>query len=199
MSRLLDNLVFELGKLPGVGRRSALRLALHILRTDLGEADALAGAIYEFRRNIKYCVQCNNLTEGERCEICEDPRRERTMVCVVEHVGDLLSIESTGSYNGLYHVLGGVISPMAGISPSDLRIDLLIHNVEQGVVKEVILALPTTMEGETTAFYISRRLAGCQVKLTTISRGIGLGDEIEYADQLTVSHAIRNRKALGGS
>ncbi|MEG1372281.1 MAG: recombination mediator RecR, partial [Mucinivorans sp.] len=199
MSRLLDNLVFELGKLPGVGRRSALRLALHILRADLGEADALAGAIYEFRRNIKYCVQCNNLTEGERCEICEDPRRERTMVCVVEHVGDLLSIESTGSYNGLYHVLGGVISPMAGISPSDLRIDLLIHNVEQGVVKEVILALPTTMEGETTAFYISRRLAGCQVKLTTISRGIGLGDEIEYADQLTVSHAIRNRKALGGS
>ncbi|MEF9949862.1 MAG: recombination mediator RecR [Mucinivorans sp.] len=196
MSRLLDNLVFELGKLPGVGHRSALRLALHILRQELDQADALAGAIYEFRRNIKYCTRCNNLTEGELCEICADPRREHTTICVVEHVGDLLSIESTGSYGGMYHVLGGVISPMAGISPSDLKIDLLLHNVEQGQVREVILALPTTMEGETTAFYISRRLAGRDVKLTTISRGIGLGDEIEYADPLTVSHAIKNRKAL---
>lgn len=196
MSRLLDNLVFELGKLPGVGRRSALRLALHILRQDLGEADTLAGAIYEFRRNIKYCKQCNNLTESEICEICADQRRDRSTICVVEHVADLFSIENTGGYGGLYHVLGGVISPMSGISPSDLKIDLLIENIERGGVSEVILALPTTMEGETTSFYISRRLEGRGVVLSTISRGIGLGDEIEYADPLTVSHAIKHRKAL---
>lgn len=196
MSRLLDNLVFELGKLPGVGRRSALRLALHILRQDLGEADTLAGAIYEFRRNIKYCKQCNNLTESEICEICADQRRDRSTICVVEHVADLFSIENTGGYGGVYHVLGGVISPMSGISPSDLKIDLLIENIERGGVSEVILALPTTMEGETTSFYISRRLEGRGVVLSTISRGIGLGDEIEYADPLTVSHAIKHRKAL---
>lgn len=196
MSRLLDNLVFELGKLPGVGRRSALRLALHILRQDLGEADTLAGAIYEFRRNIKYCKQCNNLTESDICEICADQRRDRATICVVEHVADLFSIENTGGYGGVYHVLGGVISPMSGISPSDLKIDLLIENIEKGGVSEVILALPTTMEGETTSFYISRRLEGRGVVLTTISRGIGLGDEIEYADPLTVSHAIKHRKAL---
>lgn len=196
MSRLLDNLVFELGKLPGVGRRSALRLALHILRQDLGEADTLAGAIYEFRRNIKYCKQCNNLTESEICEICADQRRDRSTICVVEHVADLFSIENTGGYGGVYHVLGGVISPMSGISPSDLKIDLLIENIERGGISEVILALPTTMEGETTSFYISRRLEGRGVVLSTISRGIGLGDEIEYADPLTVSHAIKHRKAL---
>lgn len=196
MSRLLDNLVFELGKLPGVGRRSALRLALHILRQDLGEADTLAGAIYEFRRNIKYCKQCNNLTESDICEICADQRRDRSTICVVEHVADLFSIENTGGYGGLYHVLGGVISPMSGISPSDLKIDLLIENIEKGGISEVILALPTTMEGETTSFYISRRLEGRGVVLSTISRGIGLGDEIEYADPLTVSHAIKHRKAL---
>lgn len=179
-----------------MGRRSALRLALHILRQDLGEADTLAGAIYEFRRNIKYCKQCNNLTESDICEICADQRRDRATICVVEHVADLFSIENTGGYGGVYHVLGGVISPMSGISPSDLKIDLLIENIEKGGVSEVILALPTTMEGETTSFYISRRLEGRGVVLTTISRGIGLGDEIEYADPLTVSHAIKHRKAL---
>lgn len=196
MSRLLDNLVFELGKLPGVGRRSALRLSLHILRYDLAEADTLAGAIYEFRRNIKYCTRCNNLTESDLCEICADPRRDQSTICVVEHVADLFSIDNTGGYGGLYHVLGGVISPMAGISPSDLKIDLLVENIKRTGAKEVILALPTTIEGETTSFYISRRLADTNVMVTTISRGIGLGDEIEYADPLTVSHAIKHRKVL---
>lgn len=196
MSRLLDNLVFELGKLPGVGRRSALRLSLHILRQDLSEADTLAGAIYEFRRNIKYCVRCNNLTEGELCEICTSSRRDTSTICVVEHVADLFSIENTGQYEGLYHVLGGVISPMSGVAPSDLKIDLLLENVKKLEVKEIILALPTTIEGETTSYYISRRLSDTEVTISTISRGIGLGDEIEYADPLTVSHAIRHRKPI---
>lgn len=196
MSRLLDNLVFELSKLPGVGRRSALRLSLHILRSELSDADSLAGAIYEFRRNIKYCTLCNNLTENEVCEICADQKRDRQTICVVEHVADLFSIENTGQYAGLYHVLGGVISPMAGIAPSDLKIDLMIRTIQQNGVREVILALPTTIEGETTSFYISRRLSSMDLTVSTISRGIGVGDEIEYADPLTVSHAIKYRKPL---
>lgn len=196
MSQLLDNLVFELGRLPGVGRRSALRLALHILRADLEAADALAGAIFQFRREVKRCTRCNNLTESELCEICTDARRDRQTICVVEHVADLMSIESTGQYGGLYHVLEGVISPLAGIAPSDLKIDLLVDTVSNTGVKEVILALPTTIEGETTSFYIQRRLATTEVTITAIARGIGLGDEIEYADPLTVSHAIKFRKSV---
>lgn len=196
MSQLLDNLVFELGRLPGVGRRSALRLALHILRADLEAADALAGAIFQFRREVKRCTRCNNLTESELCEICTDARRDRQTICVVEHVADLMSIESTGQYGGLYHVLEGVISPLAGIAPSDLKIDLLVDTVSNTGVKEVILALPTTIEGETTSFYIQRRLANTEVTITAIARGIGLGDEIEYADPLTVSHAIKFRKSV---
>lgn len=196
MSRLLDNVVGELSKLPGVGRRTALRLALHILRQDIGEADLLAGSIYEFRRDIKNCKLCNNLSDDDTCPICLDERRDRTTICVVEHVADLLSIENTGQYAGLYHVLGGVISPIAGISPSDLKIDLLIDNVKRYGAKEVILALPTTIEGETTSYYISRRLTDTGVSISAISRGIGFGDEIEYADPLTVSHAIRNRRLM---
>lgn len=196
MSRLLDNVVGELSKLPGVGRRTALRLALHILRQDINEADLLAGSIYEFRRDIKNCELCNNLCDDNKCPICVDDKRDRTTICVVEHVADLISIENTQQYGGLYHVLGGVISPIAGISPSDLKIDLLIDNVKHYATKEVILALPTTIEGETTSYYISRRLADTGVSISAISRGIGFGDEIEYADPLTVSHAIRNRKVL---
>lgn len=186
----------ELSKLPGVGRRTALRLALHILRQDINEADLLAGSIYEFRRDIKNCELCNNLCDDNKCPICVDDKRDRTTICVVEHVADLISIENTQQYGGLYHVLGGVISPIAGISPSDLKIDLLIDNVKHYATKEVILALPTTIEGETTSYYISRRLADTGVSISAISRGIGFGDEIEYADPLTVSHAIRNRKVL---
>lgn len=195
MSKLLENVVGELSKLPGVGRRTALRLALHILRQEIGEADLLAGSIYEFRRDIKHCTLCNNLCDNDICPICTDERRDRTTICVVEHVADLLSIENTQQYQGLYHVLGGVISPIAGISPADLKIDLLIENVRRYSAAEVILALPTTIEGETTSYYITRRLADTSVKISAISRGIGFGDEIEYADPLTVSHAIRNRTA----
>lgn len=196
MSQLLDNVVCELGKLPGVGRRTALRLALHILRQEIEGADMLAGAIYQFRRDIKKCEKCNNLSDTDVCPICLSTRRDRTVICVVEQVADLLSIEATSQYNGLYHVLGGVISPMTGVTPSELRIDLLIKSVEENGVKEVILALPTTIEGETTQFYISRRLEGLPVVISAISRGIGFGDEIEYADPQTISHSIANRSKL---
>lgn len=196
MSQLLDNLVSELHKLPGVGRRSALRLALNILRKDIEEVDRLAGAIYQFRRDIKRCSKCNNLSDTDVCPICLSTRRDRSIICVVEQVGDLLTIENTRQYNGLYHVLGGVISPMMGITPSELRIELLLESVTTNQAKEVILALPTTMEGETTQFYISRRLEGCGAKITAISRGIGYGDEIEYADPLTVAHSMTHRKSL---
>lgn len=196
MSKLLDNVTGELARLPGVGRRTALRLALHILRQDVEDADSLAGAIYNFRHNIKYCKYCNNLTDGDICPICADPRRDASMICVVEQVGDLISIENTGQYTGHYFVLGGVISPMQGISPSDLKIDKLVENIAERATKEVVLALSTTIEGETTAFYISRKLSATGVSISAIARGIGFGDELEYADELTIAHAMRNRKLL---
>ncbi|MDY3979602.1 MAG: recombination mediator RecR [Tidjanibacter sp.] len=194
MSKLLDDLVDQLSKLPTVGRRTALRLALYILREDRGEVDSLADSIRSFRHGIKFCNRCNNLSDQEICPICADPRRDRTTVCVVETVGDLLSIEHTRQYNGLYHVLGGVISPMAGIAPSDLKIDLLVDNIARGEIREVILAISATVEGETTLFYIMRRLAQFpNLKITKIARGIGVGDEIEYANELTIAHALHNR------
>lgn len=194
MSKLLDDVVGELSKLPGIGRRTALRLAIHILRMEPGDVSEMTGAIDIFRQHIKYCKYCNNLSDDEICPVCADPSRDRTTVCVVEQVSDVISIENTRQYRGMYHVLGGVISPMQGIGPSDLKIDLLLENIRKGVIKEVILAISTTVEGETTQFYISRRLAECpEVKITTIARGIGFGDEIEYADELTIAHAIHNR------
>ncbi|MEG1607953.1 MAG: recombination mediator RecR [Mucinivorans sp.] len=196
MSQLLDNAVTELSKLPGVGRRTALRLALHLLRRDVQEVDLLSGALYEFRRSVRYCSRCRNLSDSDLCPICSDTRRNQTVVCVVENVGDLISIESTGQYEGLYHVLGGIISPIEGITPSELGIDLLEQNIRRGVVQEVILALPTTTEGETTAYYITRRLQGLNIKISAISRGIGFGDQIEYADTMTITHALRNRSQV---
>ncbi|MFI3299114.1 MAG: recombination mediator RecR [Rikenellaceae bacterium] len=196
MSQLLDNVVGELTKLPGVGRRTALRLALHILRWDIEEADQFAGSIYQFRRDAKRCARCNNLSDNELCDVCCDPQRDHSTVCVVENVADLLTIEGTGNYGGMYHVLGGVISPLSGVTPSDLGIDKLLKVIEQDSVKEVILALPSTIEAETTQFYITRRLSGVALKVSVISRGIALGDEIEYADALSISHALLNRKVL---
>ncbi len=196
MSRLLDRAVDELAKLPGVGDRTALRLALHLLRQPADGVDALAAALVDFRRNIKFCRRCNNLSDDELCPICSDVTRDRTTVCVVEQVKDVLSIEHTRSYRGLYHVLGGVISPIQGIGPSDLKINMLVDNVRRGEVKEVILALSTSIEGETTGYYISRQLADTGVKISTIARGIGFGDEIDYADDLTLVHAISNRTVL---
>lgn len=197
MSKLLDDAVGELSRLPGIGRRTALRLALHMLRMEREDVSRMTQVIDSFRNGIKYCSYCNNLSDEDICPICSDPSRDRSMVCVVEQVGDVLSIENTRQYNGLYHVLGGVISPMQGIAPSDLKIDLLLDNIARGEIKEVILAVSTTVEGETTLFYIMRRLEQFpKLKVTTIARGIGFGDEIEYADELTIAHAIHNRTPI---
>jgi len=197
MSKLLEDIVGELSRLPGIGRRTALRLSMHILRMEEGSVGRMAEAIARFRTDIRYCSLCNNLSDTDICPICRDEQRDRSTVCVVEQVGDVLSIENTRQYNGLYHVLGGVISPMQGIGPSDLKVDLLLERIAGGEVKEVILALSTTVEGETTLFYLSRRLQQHpNVKVTSIARGIGFGDEIEYADELTIAHAIHNRVLL---
>ena len=197
MSKLLDSVVGELSRLPGIGQRTALRLAMHILQAPEYEAGALAQAISRFRSEVKYCTRCNNISDNEVCPICSDLRRDRSVVCVVEQVKDVISIENTGQYRGVYHVLGGVISPMQGIGPSDLKIDMLVDKVAAGGVKEVILAISTSVEGETTLFYIMNRLrAFPDVKVTSIARGIGFGDELEYVDELTITHALANRREI---
>lgn len=197
MSRLLDDVVRELSRLPGIGKRTALRLSMHILRSREDDVAQMVQSIADFRTGIRYCARCNNLSDNEYCDICNDRTRDAGTICVVEQVGDVMSIEKTGQFRGLYHVLGGVISPMSGIAPSDLKIDLLLDNIAQGNVKEVILAISTTVEGETTLFYILNRLRSFpDLKVTSIARGIGFGDEIEYADELTISHAIINRREI---
>lgn len=197
MSRLLDNVCSELQRLPGIGRRTAMRLAMHILKMDTEVVDSMADSIVRFRHDIRHCLSCNNLSDDALCPICSDTRRDRSTICVVEQVGDLLSIENTGQYHGQYHVLGGVISPMQGIGPSDLKIDLLCDKLLTGEVKEVIIAISTSVEGETTLFYLLNRLkAFPDVKVTTIARGIGFGDELEYVDELTITHALLNRREL---
>ena len=197
MSKLLQDVVGELSKLPGVGRRTALRLAIHILRMERESVAEMTESIDRFRNDVKYCAECNNLSDEEVCPICLDDERDRTTICVVEQVADVLSIENTHQYKGLYHVLGGVISPMQGISPSDLKIDLLTERIARGGVKEVILAISTSVEGETTLFYLMNRLRQFPgVKVTSIAHGIGFGDELEYVDELTITHALRNRREV---
>lgn len=197
MSKLLQDAVSEFSKLPGIGRRTALRLAMHLLKMDADAVDRMAESIARFRRDVRHCVKCNNLSDTDVCPICANPERDRGTICVVEQVGDLMSVENTRQYRGLYHVLGGVISPMQGIGPSDLKIDMLIDKVAAGDVKEVILAISTSVEGETTLFYIMNRLKPYpDVKVTTIARGIGFGDELEYVDELTITHALLNRREV---
>ena len=197
MSKLLQDAVSEFSKLPGIGRRTALRLAMHLLKMDADAVDRMAESIARFRREVRHCVKCNNLSDTDICPICANPERDRGTICVVEQVGDLMSVENTHQYRGLYHVLGGVISPMQGIGPSDLKIDMLIDKVAAGGVKEVILAISTSVEGETTLFYIMNRLKPYpDVKVTTIARGIGFGDELEYVDELTITHALLNRREV---
>ena len=197
MSRLLQDVVGELSKLPGIGRRTALRLAIHILRMERESVAEMTESIDRFRNDVKYCAECNNLSDEEVCPICLDDERDRTTICVVEQVADVLSIENTHQYKGLYHVLGGVISPMQGISPSDLKIDLLTERIARGGVKEVILAISTSVEGETTLFYLMNRLRQFPgLKVTSIARGIGFGDELEYVDELTITHALMNRREI---
>lgn len=193
-STLLENAVSEFAKLPGIGRKTALRLVLHLLKRDVAEVEQMADAISRLRREIRYCRVCHNISETEVCPICSNPSRDTSTVCVVENVKDVMSIENTHQHNGLYHVLGGLISPMDGVGPQDIEIDSLVERVAAGGVSEVILALSATMEGDTTNFYIFRRLAPYpQVKITMLARGVSVGNEIEYTDELTLGRSIQNR------
>ena len=199
-SSLLEQAVTELSRLPGVGRKTALRLALHILRRDESEGVALGQAIIEMRKGIRYCRVCHNISEEEICPICADGRRDSSTVCVVENVNDVMIIERTGQYGGLYHVLGGVISPMDGIGPDSLTIDSLVERVAQGNIKEVILALGATMEGDTTNFYIFRKLAPfTDVKITQLARGVAVGNYLEYTDEITLGRSLLQRTLFSDS
>ena len=192
-STLLENAVSELSKLPGIGHKTALRLALHLLRRDETEAVSLGEAIINMRKNINYCTRCHNISEQEVCPICSDSRRDATTVCVVENVKDVITIESTRQHFGLYHVLGGVISPLDGVSPADLEIESLVRRVTDENLKEVILALSPTIEGDTTNFYIYRKLSELPVQVTMLARGLSIGNELEYTDELTLGKSIQNR------
>lgn len=192
-SSLLESAVNELSKLPGIGHKTALRLALHLLRQDENVALSLGESIIKMRQEISYCHQCHNISETEECSICSDKRRDSTTLCVVENVKDVITIESTHEHKGLYHVLGGLISPMDGIGPDDIEINSLVERVVKNNIREVILALSPTMEGDTTNFYIFRRLAEYPVRITILARGVSIGNELEYTDELTLGRSIQNR------
>lgn len=196
-SQLLEKAVMEINRLPGIGSRTALRLALHLLRQEEGRVEALADSLVDMRRGVHYCKVCHNICDDELCEICSNPTRDSSLVCVVENVQDVMAIENTMQYRGLYHVLGGVISPMDGIGPSDLQIESLVERVRQGGVEEVILALSPTMEGDTTNFYIYRKLEETGVKVTVIARGIAQNDELQYTDEVTLGRALAGRIPFG--
>lgn len=198
-SRLLEDAVTQLSRLPGVGRKTALRLALHLLRQDVEVSDALAGSISNLRHGIRYCSVCHNISEEEVCPICASPARDRSTVCVVESVKDVMSFENTGQYRGLYHVLGGIISPIDGIGPDKLEIDSLVERARSGEVNEVILALGATMEGDTTNYYIYRRLEDAPVRVTQLARGVSVGNEIEYTDEITLGRSLLNRTLFSDS
>ena len=190
----MENAVSQFSRLPGIGRKTALRLVLHLLRQDTEDVEQLASALTTMKREVKRCNVCHNISDQDVCPICSDPRRDRSTVCVVENIQDVMAIENTQQFHGLYHVLGGVISPMDGIGPSDLEIQSLVDRVGQGDVVEVILALSPTMEGDTTNFYIFRKLAPFpQLKITVIARGVSVGDELEYTDEVTLGRSILNR------
>lgn len=197
-SQLLEKAVGEFSKLPGVGRKTALRYALHLLRETKEDVDSFTKAISTMRHDIKYCNICHNISDSDKCSICVNPNRDTSILCVVENVQDVLAIENTQQYNGLYHVLGGIISPIDGIGPNDLEIDSLVERVKTGTVNEIILALASTIEGDTTNFYISRKLKGFDIKLTVIARGISVGDELEYTDEVTLGQSILNRTIIEG-
>lgn len=198
-SILLENAVNEFANLPGVGKKTALRLALYLLRRDSEFTESFTKALTEFRNDIKYCKVCHNICDDEVCPLCLDPLRDSTLLCVVENVKEVMAIENTGQFRGLYHVLGGIISPIEGVGPAELEIESLVERVKSGQVREIILALSTTMEGDTTNFYIFRRLAGLDVKITVIARGVSIGDEIEYADEITLGRSILNRTSFNDS
>ena len=196
-STLLQNAVNEFAKLPGIGRKTALRLVLHLLRQDKSMVDSFAQAIVRLRHDIKYCNVCHNISDSDTCSLCADTTRDGSTICVVENVREVMAVEATGQFRGLYHVLGGVISPMDGIGPADLQIESLVQRVAAGGIKEIILALSATMEGDTTNFYIFRKLAPYDVRITLIARGVSVGDELEYTDEITLGRSILNRTPFG--
>ena len=195
-SVLLARATDELGKLPGVGPKTALRLALHLLKQPVASVDSFADAISKLRHDIKYCRICHNISDTDVCPICSDEQRDHSTICVVENVQDIMAIENTQAYHGLYHVLGGIISPMDGIGPGDIEIDSLVSRVAAGGIKEVILALSSTMEGDTTNFYVRRQLKPFNIKQTVIARGISVGNELEYTDEVTLGRSIVNRTPI---
>jgi len=197
-SALLEKAVNEFAKLPGIGKKTAMRLVLHLLRQETESVEAFGNSIITLKHEVKYCKVCHNVSDTDICSICANPMRDASTVCVVENVQDVLAVENTQQYRGLYHVLGGVISPMDGIGPSDLEIDSLIKRVAEGHVKEVILALSSTMEGDTTNFFIYRKLGQFHIKLTVIARGISIGDELQYTDEITLGRSIINRTLFTG-
>ena len=195
-SVLLERAVGEFSKLPGIGRKTALRLVLHLLRQSESSVDGFADAVLHVRKHIKYCRVCHNISDTEVCPICSDARRDAATVCVVENIQDVMAVENTQTYHGLYHVLGGIISPMDGVGPADLEINSLVERVAKGDIREVILALSSTMEGDTTNFYISRLLKPYHVEVSVIARGISVGNELEYTDEVTLGRSIVNRTPI---
>ena len=192
-SKLIENAVDELAKLPGIGRKTALRLVLHLLKEETAETQSLSAALVKMREDITYCQNCHNISDTEICNICANPLRDQSLLCVVSDIRDVIAIENTGQYKGLYHVLGGVISPIEGIGPSDLTIGSLVERLADAEVKEVVLAISPTMEGDTTAFYITRKLRDFKVRITTIARGVPVGGELEYTDEITLGRSIIER------
>ena len=192
-SRLLENAVNEFAKLPGIGRKSALRLVLHLLKQDIQEVEIFGTSLIQLRSEIKHCKSCHNISDTDVCNICANPSRNPSLICVVENIKDVMSIENTHQFSGLYHVLGGIISPMDGIGPSDLEIESLVSRVNEGNTEEIIMALSTTMEGDTTNFFIFKKLKNTNVKISTLARGVSIGDELEYTDEVTLGRSIVNR------
>ena len=192
-SALLENAVNEFAKLPGIGRKTALRLVLHLLRQEEFSVENFGNAIIKLRKEIKYCHVCHNISDSDTCSLCSDPNRDDSIICVVENIKEVMVIENTHQFKGRYHVLGGVISPMDGIGPSDLEIDSLVNRVSEGGIQETILALSATMEGDTTNFYIFRKLAPYNIKISILARGVSVGDELEYTDEITLGRSIINR------
>ncbi len=198
-SLLLEKAVSEFAKLPGIGKKTAMRLVLHLLRQDTATVEAFGNSVITLKREVKYCRVCHNISDTDVCQICANTQRDSSTVCVVENIRDVMAVEATQQYKGVYHVLGGVISPMDGVGPGDLQIESLINRVKDGGVKEIILALSTTMEGDTTNFYLYRKLEKSGVKLSIIARGVSIGDELEYTDEITLGRSIVNRTAFNGT
>ncbi|WP_291870232.1 recombination mediator RecR [Maribacter sp.] len=198
-SKLLENAVYEMSQLPGIGKRTALRLVLHLLKQSDQRTENLATSLLDLKEKVRFCANCHNISDTELCEICANSKRDASLVCVVEDIRDVMAIENTGQFRGMYHVLGGKISPMEGIGPQELTISSLVNKVKKGEIKELIFALSSTMEGDTTNFYIYKQIEDQEVSTSTIARGIAVGDELEYADEVTLGRSILNRIPFEGS